>query len=277
MVRRRLDAELVRRHMARSRDHARALIESGAVRVKGTVATKPATQVDAADAVVVDEDGADTYVSRGAHKLLGALAAFPAVDVGGRDCLDAGASTGGFTQVLLEAGAARVLAVDVGYGQLAWPVRTDPRVHVLERTNVRTLTAGDIPFRPSLIVADLSFIPLGVVLPALDEVALPEADLLLMVKPQFEVGRELVGDGVVRDPGLRARAVLGVAEAATARGMQVRGVVASPLPGPSGNVEYFLWLHRGAGAVASGMLDPVSLTADDLVDAIDRAVREGPA
>ncbi len=277
MVRRRLDAELVRRHMARSRDHARALIESGAVRVRGTVATKPATQVDAADAVVVDEDGADTYVSRGAHKLLGALAAFPLVEVAGRDCLDAGASTGGFTQVLLEAGAARVLAVDVGYGQLAWPVRMDPRVHVLERTNVRTLKVGDVPFRPSLVVADLSFIPLGVVLPALDEVALPGADLLLMVKPQFEVGRDLVGDGVVRDPSLRSRAVLGVAEAATARGLQVRGVVASPLPGPSGNVEYFLWLHRGAGAGASGMLDSVSLTAGDLVAAIDRAVREGPA
>jgi len=277
MVRRRLDAELVRRHLARSRDHARALIESGAVRVRGTVAMKAATQVDPSDPVVVDEDTGDTYVSRGAHKLLGALAAFPQVDVSGRDCLDAGASTGGFTQVLLEAGAARVLAVDVGYGQLAWPVRTDPRVHVLERTNVRTLTVGDIPFRPSLVVADLSFIPLGVVLPALDDVVLPESDLLLMVKPQFEVGRELVGDGVVRDPSLRARAVLGVAEAAQARGLQVRGVVASPLPGPSGNVEYFLWLHRGAGAVTSGMLDSDSLTADDLVAAIDRAVREGPA
>ena len=247
------------------------------MRVRGTVAVKAATQVNPSDPVVVDEDTGDTYVSRGAHKLLGALAAFPQVDVSGRDCLDAGASTGGFTQVLLEAGAARVLAVDVGYGQLAWPVRTDPRVHVLERTNVRTLRVGDIPFRPSLVVADLSFIPLGVVLPALDDVVLPESDLLLMVKPQFEVGRELVGDGVVRDPSLRARAVLGVAEAAQARGLQVRGVVASPLPGPSGNVEYFLWLHRGAGAVTSGMLDSDSLTADDLVAAIDRAVREGPA
>lgn len=277
MVRRRLDAELVRRHMARSRDHARALIESGAVRVKGTVATKPATQVDQSDPVVIDEDSGDAYVSRGAHKLLGALAAFPEVEVEGRDCLDAGASTGGFTQVLLEAGAARVLAVDVGYGQLAWPVRTNPRVHVLERTNVRTLTPGDVPFRPSLVVADLSFIPLGLVLPALAEVALPDADLLLMVKPQFEVGREAVGDGVVRDPALRARAVLGVAEAAQGSGMQVRGVVASPLPGPSGNVEYFLWLHRGAGAGSSGMLVTDSLTADDLVAAVDRAVREGPA
>lgn len=272
MVLRRLDAELVRRRMARSRDHARALIESGSVRVKGTVATKPATQVDQADPVVVDEGGADAYVSRGAHKLLGALAAFAEVSVAGRDCLDAGASTGGFTQVLLEAGAARVLAVDVGYGQLAWPVRTDPRVHVLERTNVRSLTPADLPFRPSLVVADLSFIPLALVLPALDDVALPGADLLLMVKPQFEVGRESVGDGVVRDPGLRARAVLGVAQAAVARGLQVRGVVASPLPGPSGNVEYFLWLHRGAPDDESGMLG-----GEDLVAAVDRAVREGPA
>jgi 23S rRNA (cytidine1920-2'-O)/16S rRNA (cytidine1409-2'-O)-methyltransferase len=272
MVRRRLDAELVRRSMARSRDHARALIESGAVRVKGAVATKPATQIDPADPVVVDEGGKSAYVSRGAHKLLGALAAFPGVRVSGRDCLDAGASTGGFTQVLLEAGAARVLAVDVGYGQLAWPVRTDARVHILERTNVRTLTAPDLPFRPSLVVADLSFIPLELVLPALDEVALPEADLLLMVKPQFEVGRESVGDGVVRDPELRARAVLGVAQAAVARGLHVQGVVASPLPGPSGNVEYFLWLHRGAPDATSGML-----ATDELVAAVDRAVREGPA
>lgn len=277
MVRRRLDAELVRRHMARSRDHARALIESGAVRVRGSVATKPATQVDQADPVVVDESGGDHYVSRGAHKLLGALAAFPEVLVEGRDCLDAGASTGGFTQVLLESGAARVLAVDVGYGQLAWPVRNDPRVHVLERTNVRTLSVTDVPFRPSLVVADLSFIPLGVVLPALDHIALPGADLLLMVKPQFEVGREAVGDGVVRDPGLRADAVLGVAQAALARGLQVRGVVASPLPGPSGNVEYFLWLHRGAGDAASGMLVSGGMAAEDLVAAVDRAVREGPA
>ncbi len=148
MARRRLDAELVRRHLARSRDHARELIDAGSVRVRGTVATKAATQVEEADPIVVAEgEAADGYVSRGAHKLIGALDAFPRVVVAGRDCLDAGASTGGFTQVLLERGAARVLAVDVGYGQLAWPVRTDPRVSVMERTNVRSLAPADVPWR----------------------------------------------------------------------------------------------------------------------------------
>lgn len=273
MARRRLDAELVRRRLARSRDHARELIESGAVSIRGTVAAKPATQVDEADPIVVREGEADDgYVSRGAHKLIGALAAFPQVDVRGRDCLDAGASTGGFSQVLLERGAARVLAVDVGYGQLAWSVRTDPRVVVMERTNVRNLAVGDVPFRPSLVVADLSFIPLELVLPALAAVAVEEADLLLMVKPQFEVGRHAVGDGVVRDAALRRSAVLGVADAALALGLVVRGVAASPLPGPSGNVEYFLWLSRSPG----GMMGPDGLSGEALVDAIARAVMEGP-
>lgn len=263
MARRRLDAELVRRHLARSREHARELIEQGAVKVRGTVAAKPATQVEDSDPIVVSETAAtDHYVSRGAHKLIGALDAFTEVAVAGRDCLDAGASTGGFTQVLLERDAARVLAVDVGYGQLAWPVRTDPRVHVLERTNVRSLTPADVPFAPTLIVADLSFIPLELVLPALAEVAAPGADFVLMVKPQFEVGRAAVGDGVVRDPALRRSAVRGVADAALALGLVVRGVEASPLPGPSGNVEYFLHLRRGAPP-----LDDADLA---------RAVEEGP-
>jgi 23S rRNA (cytidine1920-2'-O)/16S rRNA (cytidine1409-2'-O)-methyltransferase len=273
MARRRLGAELVRRRLARSRDHARELIEAGAVKVKGAVATKPATQVEEADPIVVG-DVDDGYVSRGAHKLIGALDAFSEVMVVARDCLDAGASTGGFTQVLLERGAARVLAVDVGYGQLAWPVRTDPRVSVLERTNVRSLTVGDVAFRPSLVVADLSFIPLELVLPALAGVATEDADWVLMVKPQFEVGRAAVGDGVVRDPVLRRSAVRGVADAARALGLEVRDVAASPLPGPSGNVEYFLWLARGAGRM---MVDEsVGLTGDRLDEAIATAVREGP-
>lgn len=282
MARRRLDAELVRRHMARSREHARELIESGSVRVRGAVALKPATQVDQADPVVVDATVEESYVSRGAHKLIGALEAFTDIDVHDRDCLDAGASTGGFTQVLLERGAARVLAVDVGYGQLAWPVRTDPRVHSLERTNVRTLSVAEIPFRPSLIVADLSFIPLRLVLPALVDVALPGADLLLMVKPQFEVGREAVGDGVVRDPALREGAVLGVAEAARECGLEVRGVVASPLPGPRGNVEYFLRLRRpvdppAAEEEVSGTTPPDALSGASLREAVAVAVKEGPS
>ncbi|MDO8309816.1 MAG: TlyA family RNA methyltransferase [Actinomycetota bacterium] len=275
MARRRLDAELVRRGLARSREQARELIESGRVRVRGSAATKAATQVDEADAVlVVEADEAVHYVSRGAHKLIGALDRFAGIDVAGRSCLDAGASTGGFTQVLLERGAARVLAVDVGYGQLAWPVRTDARVTVLERTNVRGLTVDQVPFRPDLLVADLSFIPLGLVIPALSIVAADECDLVLMVKPQFEVGRADVGDGVVRDAGLRASAVRGVAHAARTSGLGVRDVVASPLPGPSGNVEYFLWLARPEGRM--GPMGGGFLSEGALDIEIDRAVREGP-
>lgn len=242
------------------------------MRVGGAVATKPATQVADFEAIVVDEAAVDHYVSRGAHKLLGALAAFPLCEVAGRDCLDAGASTGGFTQVLLERDAARVMAVDVGYGQLAWSVRTDPRVHAIERTNVRSLTAAALPFRPSLVVADLSFIPLELVLPALADVSVTDCDLLLMVKPQFEVGRKAVGHGVVRDPALRARAVLGVAAAGVNLGLRVVGVSASPLPGPRGNVEYFCWLARGEGRMGVD----TGLTGAALEAAIERAVEEGP-
>jgi 23S rRNA (cytidine1920-2'-O)/16S rRNA (cytidine1409-2'-O)-methyltransferase len=236
------------------------------------VALKPASQVEEGDSIVVDAALEDRYVSRGAHKLIGALDRFADVIVAGRDCLDAGASTGGFTQVLLERGAARVLAVDVGYGQLAWPVRTDPRVVVRERTNVRSIKAEDLPFRPTLIVADLSFIPLELVLPALVEVAGDDADLVLMVKPQFEVGRAAVGDGVVRDPLLRASAVLGVADAAIGLGLRVGGVAASPLPGPSGNVEYFLWLVGPGGRMGAGG----PLVGESLDAEIARAITEGP-
>ncbi len=199
-------------------------------------------------------------MSRGAHKLIGALDAF-GLGVEGRRALDAGASTGGFTQVLLRRGVAHVVAADVGYGQLAWSLQTDPRVTVLDRTNVRTLELAD---PVDLVVADLSFIPLGVVLPALLSCCTAAADLLVMVKPQFEVGRErLPAGGVVRDPALRADAVRQVAGQALAIGLGVRGVTASPLPGPAGNVEYFLWLARGAPP----------LSDDDLAAAIEA----GPA
>ncbi|WP_369054024.1 TlyA family RNA methyltransferase [Kineococcus terrestris] len=261
--RQRLDAELVRRGLARSRQQAGELVAAGRVRVQGSTAAKPATQVDLAAAIVV-EGGADghDWVSRGAHKLLGALDAF-AVPVTGRRCLDAGASTGGFTDVLLRRGAGHVVAVDVGYGQLAWSLRQDPRVTVLERTNVRTLDPALVAPAPSLVVADLSFISLTLVLPALVACAAPEADHVLMVKPQFEVGREALGTGgVVRSAALRADAVRRVAAAAAAAGAGVRGVAASPLPGPSGNVEYFL--HLAAGAPP--------LDEDELA----RAVAEGP-
>jgi 23S rRNA (cytidine1920-2'-O)/16S rRNA (cytidine1409-2'-O)-methyltransferase len=243
----RLDAELVRRGLARSRDQAADLIAAGRVAVGGQVAAKPASQV-ALDAAITVEPVSDSpeYVSRGGYKLAGALAAFHGVRVTGKRCLDAGASTGGFTDVLLRAGAAHVVAVDVGYGQLAWPLRTDERVTVLDRVNVRSLTPEQVAPPPELVVADLSFISLALVLPALVRCAAPAADFVLMVKPQFEVGRELVGGGVVRDPELRAAAVTSVAEAAASLELGVAGITASPLPGPSGNVEYFLWFRRGA-------------------------------
>ncbi|ACY97735.1 MULTISPECIES: TlyA family RNA methyltransferase [Thermomonospora] len=265
VTRRRLDAELVRRNLARSREQARELIEQGRVRVGGRPATKAATQVAADAAIVVAGAGQDPeYVSRGGHKLAGALKAFTALRVEGRRCLDAGASTGGFTDVLLRAGAAHVIAVDVGYGQLAWSLRTDARVTALERVNVRDLTPEQLPGEPpTLVVGDLSFISLRLVLAPLRRCAAPEADFVLMVKPQFEVGRERVGaGGVVRDPALRAEAVREVAACAATLGLGVLGVTASPLPGPSGNVEYFLWLRSGA---------PPLQEAD-----LERAIAEGP-
>ena len=273
----RLDAELVRRKLARSREQAAALVAAGRVQVRGNVASKVAAMIDPADPVLVTgEDPVTEYVSRGGHKLAGALAAFGTrgLAVEGRRCLDAGASTGGFTDVLLRAGAAQVVAVDVGYGQLAWPIRTDERVVVLERTNVRTLTPDLIGGVVDLTVADLSFISLRLVLPALAACTAAGGDLALMVKPQFEVGRERVGaGGVVRDWRLRAEAVLDVASAAAELGLGVAGAAASPLPGPSGNVEFFVWFRRDAppadraeiervvaagpsGAVASAVPEP---------------------
>jgi 23S rRNA (cytidine1920-2'-O)/16S rRNA (cytidine1409-2'-O)-methyltransferase len=242
-MRRRLDAELVRRGLARSRDHARDLIESGSVRVQGTESTKVGRQVEESVSITVRNPDESTWVSRGAHKLQGALRAFPDLDVRGRKALDAGASTGGFTQVLLAEGVREVLAVDVGYGQLAWELRTDPRVHVRERCNVRNLVAADLPYAPDLIVADLSFISLRTVIGPLIEIAAAQCDFLLMVKPQFEVGREAVGQGVVTDPALHASAVRGVIDAC--QGLSLRGVAASVLPGPKGNIKYFVWLSRG--------------------------------
>lgn len=260
----RLDAELVRRGLARSRTHAAALVAAGQVRVRGVPAEKPATLVDPADPVLVDTGTPEAgYVSRGGHKLAGARATLGGPPVAGRRCLDAGAAAGGFTDVLLRAGAAEVVAVDVGYGQLAWSVRTDPRVRVHERTNVRTLTAAAIGGPVGVTVADLSFISLRLVLPALAGCTAPDGDLLLMVKPQFEVGRGKVGaGGVVRDPALRGEAVSAVAAAAADHDLGVAGLVPSPLPGPAGNVEVFLWLRRGAPP-----LDPARLRAVGLAPA----------
>jgi 23S rRNA (cytidine1920-2'-O)/16S rRNA (cytidine1409-2'-O)-methyltransferase len=262
----RLDAELVRRGLARSREQAAELVAAGQVRVPGRTAVKAATQVTPAEAIVVAEPPGESYVSRGGHKLAGALDAF-AVDgltVEGRPALDAGASTGGFTDVLLRRGATRVVCVDVGYGQLAWSLRTDPRVVVVDRTNVRDLDPAAVGDPVELVVADLSFISLRLVLSALVRSAVESADLVLMVKPQFEVGREALGaGGVVRDPEQRAAAVAGVARAAhDEHGLGVAGVTASPLPGPAGNVEFFLWLRRDAES-----LDP---------DKLRTAIEEGP-
>ncbi len=252
----RLDAELVRRGLARSREQAVELIDAGRVEVRGTAARKAAAMVDPAEAVrVLGEEPGDGYVSRGAHKLAGALAAFGplGLTVAGRRCLDAGASTGGFTDVLLRNGAAEVVAVDVGYGQLAWALRNDPRVAVHDRTNVRNLTAEQIGGPVELTVADLSFISLRLVLAALAACTTPDGDLVPMVKPQFEVGKGRVGEGgVVRDPQLRADAVLDVVRYATEIGLGLAGVVPSPLPGPSGNVEFFLWLRRSPATGMAG-------------------------
>ena len=267
----RLDAELVRRGLARSREQAGELVAAGLVAVAGQRAAKPATQVSRDAPITVTDPAEPDYVSRGGRKLAGALAAFagPAAGgaggglaVAGRPCLDAGASTGGFTDVLLRAGAAHVVAVDVGYGQLAWSLRTDPRVTVLDRVNVRTLE--QVTPVPDLVVADLSFISLTLVLPALVACAAADADFVLLVKPQFEVGKGRVGaGGVVRDTTDRSASIEKVAGAAAELGLGVRGVTASPLPGPAGNVEYFLWLRRGAPA-----LDQEQLR---------RAIEEGPS
>jgi 23S rRNA (cytidine1920-2'-O)/16S rRNA (cytidine1409-2'-O)-methyltransferase len=257
----RLDAELVRRGLARSREHASELIAAGRVKVAGGVAAKPATGVTTDVAIVVAEDpDRPDYVSRGGHKLAGALAAFEqlGLTVAGRRCLDAGASTGGFTDVLLRNGAAEVVAVDVGYGQLAWSLRSDERVRVVDRQNVRELTPELVGGPVDLVVGDLSFISLSLVLDALFGVTRADGDLALMVKPQFEVGKDRVGrGGVVRDPALRAEAVSGVAAAAGTRGWGARAVTVSPLPGPSGNVEFFLWLRSGAATITDADIEAV--------------------
>ncbi len=270
----RVDAELVRRGLARSRQHAAELIAAGHVLLDGAPVGKPARQVDPAQALRVVAPAGEEYVSRGAHKLAGALDTLGplAPPVAGRRALDAGASTGGFTDVLLRRGAAHVVAVDVGYGQLAWSLQQDPRVTVLDRTNVRTLDPAAVAPPPALVVSDLSFISLTLVLPALAAAAAPDADFLLMVKPQFEVGREGIGKGgVVRDPARHAQAVRSVADAAAALGLHTFAVVPSPLPGPSGNVEYFIGLRRDPDrAHPPEELDAV------IADAIDRRPAVGP-
>ena len=245
MTRKRLDAELVRRGLVGSADEAAELIGTGRVTVAGHAEVKPETLVSASEPVAVKSEER-RYASRGGEKLAAALDAFE-VDPSGKVCLDAESSTGGFTDVLLARGAARVVAVDVGYGLLAWHLRTDQRVTVMERTNARDLRSDDLPARPAIVTADLSFISLATVIPALVAIAERDADMVLLVKPQFEADRsEVARGGVVGNVDVWRRVIESVAEASRSAGAGVLGSMASPLPGPAGNVEFFLHARVGA-------------------------------
>jgi 23S rRNA (cytidine1920-2'-O)/16S rRNA (cytidine1409-2'-O)-methyltransferase len=247
----RLDAELVRRGLARSRGLAVAAIDEGRVTVDGRPALKASVRISADAEIAID--GGDAYVSRSAGKLAAALDAFPVV-VAGRLALDVGASTGGFTQVLLERGVREVIALDVGHGQLAPLVRADPRVRVVEGVNARSLTAEQLAResrtdeRPTLVVADVSFISLPLILPALvSTVGSDGVDFLLLVKPQFEVGRTGIREGIVHAKAARQDAVSGVLWAAWDLGLPTAGVISSPVVGSNGNQEYLVWLSLSVG------------------------------
>ena len=260
-MRRRLDAELVRRGLVPSRTRAIDLITSGRVFVGGAPAQSAARQVEAAEAIAIVAAPHD-YVSRGGHKLRAALDAF-AIEASGRRALDAGASTGGFTDCLLQAGASEVVAVDVGRGQLAWPLRTDSRVTVVERANLRDLHAGALGAPFDLVVVDLSFISLRLVAANLLALAAPTADFVLLVKPQFEAGRDRVGKGgVVRDPEVHRDVLREVVTDLDTAGLGVGAVIASPIRGAEGNVEFLARAARGAATVT--------------VEALDRAVVSAP-
>jgi 23S rRNA (cytidine1920-2'-O)/16S rRNA (cytidine1409-2'-O)-methyltransferase len=255
----------VRRGLVPTRTHAQELIAAGRVTVGGAIATKAARQVDAAEAVEVTGPPA-RYVGRGGVKLEAALDAF-AIDVAGRRALDAGASTGGFTDCLLQHGATEVLAVDVGRAQLHERLRADPRVQVHERTDVRRFSADEHGGPVDLVVADVSFISLEAVLPALLAAAAPGADLVLLVKPQFEAGREEAsrGRGVIRDPGVWRRVLQATIDAVLSLGATIMGCVPSPLTGADGNVEFLLHVRQGA-------VDPAPVPVD--LDAVLAAVPE---
>ncbi|MDO4908603.1 MAG: TlyA family RNA methyltransferase [Corynebacterium sp.] len=263
----RLDAELVRRKIVRSRTQAQELIKDGHVYVAGMKITKPASQVDGDVSIKLDTNPEDDWASRGAHKLLGAIEAFD-VDFSDLRVMDAGASTGGFTDVCLRHGAKEVLAIDVGYGQLIWRLQNDPRVRVFDRTNIRTITPETIGMCDAM-VGDLSFISLELTLPPIVACLKDGAFLLPMVKPQFEVGKERLGSGgVVRSPELRAEVTTHIATFAQSCGLSLKAVAASPLPGPSGNVEYFLHLVKDGGTTAK--------TEEEIAAMVEKAVAEGP-
>ncbi len=244
-MRTRLDVEMARRGLAESREIARRLIMEGRVRVNSRPAGKPDLKVDRETPILV-LPGAPRYASRGAGKLDAAISHFQ-LPVEGRRALDVGASTGGFTDILLEHGAASVIALDVGYGQLAEKLRHDRRVIVMERTNIRNVAPGDLPYEPDLVVIDTSFISLKLVLPAVLRVCAAAADIIALVKPQFEVGKGHVGrGGVVRDEALRHEALEGILEFARGLGLETVGSIESPIRGPAGNVEFLVLLHRGS-------------------------------
>jgi 23S rRNA (cytidine1920-2'-O)/16S rRNA (cytidine1409-2'-O)-methyltransferase len=262
MAKIRLDTLLHRRGLFESRARAAASVMAGEVRLgdDGSRAAKPGQMVAEDVAVAVDER--PRFVSRGGIKLANALAA-TGVDPAGRRCLDVGASTGGFTDCLLQHGAEHVAAVDVAYGELDWRLRTDDRVTVIERTNARGLRPEDLPYAPDLVVADVSFISLAKVLPAILACCAPRFDALAMVKPQFEVGRERIGKGgVVREAADRRTALVEVAEAARALGASVLGFAPSGLPGPKGNRETFVWLAEGGRSGAVTDLDAAAAAVE---------------
>jgi len=251
---------MAERGLFESRSRAAAAVMAGSVRIAGQPARKPGQMVSGDEEISVDR-GPD-YVSRGGIKLTNALDAL-GIEVEGRRALDVGASTGGFTDVLLQRGATSVIALDVAYGELHWRLRQDPRVTVLERTNARSLSADALPYRPDLVVADVSFISLTKVLPAVLACAAERVDCLAMVKPQFEAGRERVGKGgVVRDPKTRVETLVAVAEAARADGWSVMGFAASGLPGPSGNRETFVWIAERGREGAVEDLEAAAQAAD---------------
>ena len=244
-----------------SRSAAAGAVRAGEVRIgrDGPVALRPSQLVEPDASLIVAEGR--RYVSRGGIKLENALEAL-GIDVDGRECLDVGASTGGFTDCLLQRGAAWVAAVDVAYGQLDVRLREDPRVHVIERLNARAMAPADLPFEPSLATVDVSFISLTKVLPAVARCLEPGGDILAMVKPQFELGKERVGRGVVRDPADRREAILTVALAARGLGLPVRGFASSGLPGPKGNRETFVWCG-GAGDEVDDLEAAIAAVVED--------------
>ena len=240
----RLDQLVFERGFTESRERAKTTVMSGLVYVNGQKADKPGMPVDPEAKLEVRGD-ALPFVSRGGYKLDKALKVFP-VDPAGEVCIDCGASTGGFTDVLLQHGAAKVYSVDVGYGQLAWKLRSDERVVNLERTNLRYITREQIPEELDLAVMDVSFISIRLVLPAVKELLKPGADYICLIKPQFEAGREEVGKkGVVRDPAVHEEVVRGILEFAPTIGFSVLGLDYSPIRGPEGNIEYICWLKKG--------------------------------